>query len=212
MKIINDIINIWKREFKNKNFSSSAYITLIVLSIVLFLVTRYLVFNEAREGYFIKDPLLSLFNPIDVTWITFIIMYSAIPLTIITLIKSPKSILLAFQVYIVMIILRVTSMFLLPLNPPETIIILEDPFIAFFSTGMTFKKDLFFSGHTSTMFLMYLCVNNKLIKNLLLFFTIAVGVLVLVQHVHYTIDVFAAPFFTFVAFLIAKKFNKKLLG
>ncbi len=209
MRKLNEIINIWKKEFKNKNFKSSTFVTLIVISIVLFLVTRFLTYNEFREGFSIKDPILSLFNPIDVTWITFIIMYSAIPITIISSIKEPRTIILALQVYIVMISLRVVGMFLLPLNPPETIIILEDPFIAFFSTGMTFKKDLFFSGHTATMFLMYLCVNNKIVKSFLLLSTISIGVLVLVQHVHYTIDVFASPFFTYVAYLIAKKIHLK---
>lgn len=209
MNKIEEIISIWKNELKNKNFKSSTILTVIIISIVLFLVTKYLSYNELRDGFVIKDPILSLFNPIDVTWITFIIMYSAIPFTIISLLKDPRSLIFALQIYIFMISFRITGMFLLPLNPPETIIILQDPFIAFFSTGMTFTKDLFFSGHTATMFLMYLVVKNKIIKTILLICTISIGVLVLIQHVHYSIDVFASPFFTYVAYVIAKKINLK---
>lgn len=204
-------IKNWKNEFKNKNFRLSFLYTIIIISIVLFLVTQYLAYNELREGYTVKDPILSLFKPIDVTWITFIVMYSALPIGIISLINQPKQLILAMQTYIIMISLRVTSMFLLPLNPPQTIIILQDPFIAFFSTGKTFTKDLFFSGHTATMFLLYLCLTNQILKNLLLIFTILIGVLVLAQHVHYSIDVFAAPFFTYVAYLGAKKINEKYI-
>ncbi len=203
------IIKIWKSELKNKKFKLSFLLTLIIISIVLFLVTQYLAYNETREGYTLKDPILSLFKPIDVTWVTFIVMYSALPIGIISLLNQPKRLTLAMQTYIIMISMRVTSMFLLPLNPPQTILILQDPFIAFFSTGKTFTKDLFFSGHTATMFLIYLCVTNRIVKNILLVFTISIGVLVLVQHVHYTIDVFAAPFFTYVAYLGAKKINEK---
>jgi hypothetical protein len=209
MRRISEIIKIWKNDLQNKKFISYLVITLIMMLLVSILVPKYLIYNEMREGYTIKDPILSLFNPIDVTWITFIIMYSAIPLTLFALLKYPIKVVFAFNFYVILITLRVTCMFLLPLNPPSTILILQDPFIAFFSTGKTFTKDLFFSGHTATMFLMFLSVEQKVIKYILLLFTILIGVLVLVQHVHYTIDVFAAPFFTYIAYLTAKKIQNK---
>ncbi len=208
MKNFSITINNWKHELQNIKFRYSSIITISVLAIVLFLVTQFLAYNEQRFGFSFNDPILSLFKPIDVTWFTFIIMYGALPVTLIAISKYPKIFILAMQTYIVMITFRVFCMFMLPLNPPVDIIILEDPFIAFFSTGATFKKDLFFSGHTATMFLMYLCLNKGIIKNLMLVSTLLIGGLVLLQHVHYSIDVFAAPIFAYTSYRIAKKINE----
>lgn len=66
---------------------------------------------------------------------------------------------------------------------------LSDPRINHFYGNTFITKDLFFSRDTSTLFLRN--VLNKTINHLLLF----IAVLVLVQQIHYTIDVaFAFPF------------------
>jgi hypothetical protein len=51
---------------------------------------------------------------------------------------------------------------------------------------------LFFSGHTSTLFLMYFFQDTRIKKLFTLFSSVAVGILVLLQHIHYTIDVIIA--------------------
>jgi hypothetical protein len=51
---------------------------------------------------------------------------------------------------------------------------------------------------------MYLVIDTKWLKNFFLVATLCVGVMVLVQHVHYTIDVIAAPFFTYLAYRLGK--------
>ncbi len=207
MEKVSEFIDSWKKELKNKKFRLDILITILFLAMVLFCVTQFLGYNEQRFGFSFRDPILFMFKPIDVTWFTFIIMYGSIPITLIWLSKKPKMFFLGLQAYAIMLIFRVICMFLLPLNPPIDIITLTDPFVAFFSTGMTFKKDLFFSGHTATMFLMFLCLEKGLLKTLLLIGTLSIGLLVLMQHVHYSIDVFAAPFFAYVSFIIAKRIN-----
>jgi membrane-associated phospholipid phosphatase len=91
-------------------------------------------------------------------------------------------------------------MYLLPLEPPAKMIILNDPFVEFFGTGQTLTKDLFFSGHTATLFILFLVSEKKVYKTIFLISTVAVAVAVLLQHVHYTIDVFAAVFFTYACY------------
>jgi membrane-associated phospholipid phosphatase len=66
-------------------------------------------------------------------------------------------------------------------------------------------KDLFFSGHTSTVFLLFLCLPGKIDKKLALIVTMIVGSLLLVQHVHYTLDVLGALLFAWIAFWTARK-------
>jgi len=52
------------------------------------------------------------------------------------------------------------------------------------------------------MFVLFLAVKNKILKVIFLITTILVGLAVLVQHVHYTVDVVAAPFFSFASYKI----------
>jgi len=62
---------------------------------------------------------------------------------------------------------------------------------------------LFFSGHTATVFLLFLCLKKKQDKWLALGGSVLTGFLLLVQHVHYTIDVLAAPVFTYFIYISA---------
>lgn len=194
----------WKKSLSQKIFRMEFAFSLVILVIVLFCLSDFLQYVELRTGVVLNDPILKLFKPINITWFTFGLIYFSIILVIITLIKDPEQLLFAIQCYIMMILIRIIMMFLLPLNPPQNMIALNDPFVQFFGTGKTLTKDLFFSGHTATLFLFFLVVKKKIIKSVFLIFTVFIGISVLLQHVHYTIDVAAAPFFAYSSFRIIK--------
>lgn len=70
----------------------------------------------------------------------------------------------------------------------------------------TYQGNLFFSGHTGFPFLMALLFwNSNILRRIFLFATIVFGATVLFAHVHYSIDVFAAPFIVYGIFRIAAK-------
>jgi membrane-associated phospholipid phosphatase len=190
----------WKEFLKDKRNRIEVLITLILLSIVLTSLTNFLNYVEARKGAVLPDPILNLFNPIDLTWLTFALIYVSLVVAITTLSKNPKQLMFAIQLYTLMVLVRIVAMFLLPLEPPSTMIILNDPFVEFFGTGQTLTKDLFFSGHTATLFILFLVSEKKMIKTIFLISTIVVAISVILQHVHYTIDVFAAVFFTYACY------------
>lgn len=100
-------------------------------------------------------------------------------------------------------------MYLTPLEAPVTLIPLNDPFVQLFGNGNVLRNDLFFSGHTATLFLLYLVTSNKKIKMTFLVFTVLVGIAVILQHVHYTIDVATAPFFSYASFKIINNFKSR---
>jgi len=133
------------------------------------------------------------------------LIYISIVVGIATLAKDPTRLLFTIQLYILMVAVRILAMYLLPLDPPAKIIILKDPLVEFFGTGQTLTKDLFFSGHTATLFILFLTSEKKTIKQIFLISTILVAFSVLLQHVHYTIDVVAAPFFTYACYKLLKK-------
>ncbi len=71
-------------------------------------------------------------------------------------------------------------------------------------------NDLFFSGHTGLPFLMALLFwKNKRLKWFFLFCSAVAAIAVLLGHLHYTIDVFAAFFVTYGIFHIAQKLFAK---
>jgi PAP2 superfamily C-terminal len=101
------------------------------------------------------------------------------------------------------------AMYAVPFNPPTDMIPLDDPFVQFMGTGKMLTKDLFFSGHTATLFLLHLLMEKKIAKRIFLVLTFVIALSVILQHVHYFIDVFAAPFFTFGCFSIVKNIRGK---
>lgn len=210
MKSLNQIKETWKPKFYEKDFRTRLIISIILLAATLFWLARFLVVNESREGFSFNDPLLDLFNPIDVTWLTFLLMYPSIIIGVGALLFYPEKLLLTIQAYTLTIFFRLTTIYFLPIIAPGTIIPLTDPFIQYFGTGRTLYNDLFFSGHTSSMFLLFLSSQNKKLKTAFLISTILVGVCVLAQHVHYTIDVLVAPFFAYTCYRIAILLNNQL--
>jgi membrane-associated phospholipid phosphatase len=94
---------------------------------------------------------------------------------------------------------------LVPLDPPAGLIGLVDPIGNFFYGKSYVTKDLFFSGHTSTVFLLYLCLPGRKDRMIALAVTALVAFLLLVQHVHYTLDVLGALLFASIAFWLARK-------
>jgi membrane-associated phospholipid phosphatase len=149
--------------------------------------------------------VLALLVPRDLTWLTFSLIYLGLAFGVARLATDPRSLVVALQAYVVMVLFRIAAMWATPLEAPPGMIPLHDPLVRLFGPGKLLTKDLFFSGHTSTLFLLFLAVPGRRSKGLFLFCTAAVGVSVLVQHVHYTVDVLVAPLFAWASFRIAAR-------
>jgi hypothetical protein len=182
---------------------------MIALTVVMISFSQFINFIEQREGVVLSDPILKAFNPINLTWLTFLLIYLSLIIFIVTTFNKPDKLLIAFQAYGLMVIFRTIAMYLTPFEAPETLLPLNDPFVQLFGTGEIPTKDLFFSGHTGTLFLLFLLAENKPLKTFFLLSTLIVGTAVLLQHVHYSIDVFIAPFVAYGAYKIIKNLHSK---
>jgi len=200
----------WKSFLKDKKNLTEFIITAVIVTGVIIAFSHFLHFIEHRDGVILNDPILKIFNPIDLTWLTFALIYLSLIIFIITTFNKPDKLLIAFQAYGLMLIFRTIAMYLTPFEAPERILLLNDPFVQFFAKGDILTKDLFFSGHTGTLFLVFLLAENRTLKTIFLILTILVGSAVLLQHVHYTIDVFVAPFVAYGAYRIIKKLHIKI--
>lgn len=195
----------WTEAYKLKNIQLRLLVSVLFLAAALYLYSSFLSFVEAREGFTFNDPVLNLFKPVDLTWLIFTAIYLSLLTGIIILIRNPVRLILAIQVYTVLILVRMAAMYTVPFNPPVSMIPLNDPFVQFFGTGKLLTKDLFFSGHTSTLFMLFLVVDKKPVKQIFFLLAVIVAVCVILQHVHYFIDVFAAPFFTYGCYILVKR-------
>ncbi len=78
-------------------------------------------------------------------------------------------------------------------------------------TGLYFANDLFFSGHVAVPFLGFLLYHeSRSMKYLFLLSSIIMGIIVLLMHQHYSIDVFAAFFITYGSYKIGNFLFKKI--
>jgi len=89
--------------------------------------------------------------------------------------------------------------------PDQNLTSISNSFFSVFTSG----SDLFFSSHTGLPFLMALIFwENKYVRWFCLLASFFFGAIVLMAHLHYSIDVAAAFFITYTIFHLAKKWFK----
>jgi hypothetical protein len=206
-----DLKENWRKFWKKGVNKVQLPVTVVVLFLTLHFFAQLLNFVEQRQGVILDDPVLNLFNPVRLDWLIFSLIYLSILTGLLFLLKYPKYFLIAIQSYILMDLFRMLSMYVTPLDPPLGTLDLQDPLIFVVGTGTVITKDLFFSGHTSTMFLLSLTAINKKLKVFFLISTFLVGFLVILQKAHYAIDVIVAPFYAYCSYKIIYYIQKKLM-
>lgn len=195
----------WREALGDRRFAVEGALTLAGLLAALASLARFLSWVEARPGVVLPDPLLALLRPRDLTWLTFGLIYAGIIAGIVLLARHPRRLVGGMQAYALMVVLRMAAMWLAPLEAPPGMIALQDPLVERIGTGHLLTKDLFFSGHVSTMFLLFLVAPGRAARALFLACTAGVAACVLVQHVHYAVDVLAAPFFAYASSALVRR-------
>ena len=201
----------WKEALTNNWFKVHLFAGF--LGIVAFAVSLPYFFNTillSKPGIALADPILLFFTPKDWSLEIFIILYCCAAISIIINISNPKTVLLATQVYVVVNFMRMISLYLFTLEAPTGIIPLNDPFLTHVAYGQpVYVKDLFFSGHIATLFLLYLIEKKQFFKWVLLMSTSIVALLLAWQRVHYSVDMVAALLITWAVFRFFCWFDQK---
>lgn len=197
----------WRNAWSNRKFRRITIAGSVILLGILIFFPFFFAMIELREGTLLNDRLLLLIPPNDVSIATFTVIWSMTLLLWVRCVQDPWIFVLFLFCFVILCISRMLTILIIPLNPPVGLIPLKDPLSSIFygGTDKFIQKDLFYSGHTSIQFLMFLTLKRKTDKILAFFSTLAIGTLVLVQHVHYTVDVIAAFVFTYIIYRIGKK-------
>jgi hypothetical protein len=194
----------WKEAWQNNSLRKKVIIGLIILIVILIYFPIFFQAIEKRNGFTMNDWLVEKLPAVNLSIIIFFIIWSTTLLTIVRFFQHPEIFVLFLYSFIFLSVSRFITISLVPLNPPQGLIPLIDPVTNSFYGKTFITKDLFYSGHTSSQFLMFLCLQKKSDKIITLWSTAIVGILVLFQHVHYTLDILAAPLFAYLVYRLAK--------
>jgi hypothetical protein len=193
--------NDYRKYFGDKKFVWSVFLTFIFLAAALIInfyagtyatvtasnpVTDIILSNTRAydlDGIFVYGTILLIF------FIVFLCLY------------RPERIPFVGKSVALFMVIRSAFVTMTHLGPfPSQIVIHSD-----LLSKLSFGGDLFFSGHTGVPFLMALIFwQNKKLRYLFVCVSVFFGVVVLLAHLHYTIDVMSAFFITYTIFHICE--------
>ena len=193
----------WIEALSVKGFFTKLIFVIEFGLVLLIFLRYYFQYLEARNGTVLKDWLLDRLPPENFSWHIFGLLYLTISIGFFYLFTKPFILLRALETAAIVYSIRVVTLYLVKLDPPAGIIPLIDPIAKYFGFGGTLiSKDLFFSGHTTSILILFLAVKIPWLKMYFLIALIAIVVMLLWQHVHYSVDILGALFFTIPAWKI----------
>ncbi len=204
---VHRIKNAYLSHFKNKEFISSfllSFLFLVISLFVSFFASNYALDKASNP---VTDIILSNTRVYDVDWA---FIYGILIFWICTglvLLNEPKRLPFTLKSLALFIIIRSAFITLTHIAVfPTHEIIPTTGFMSYFITA----DDLFFSGHTGLPFLMALIFwDEKVLRYLFIASSVFFGVVVLLGHYHYSIDVAAAFFITYTIYKISERFFPK---
>jgi PAP2 superfamily C-terminal len=176
----------------------------VILAAIIYSLPFFFAHIQKRKGAVLNDWLLARIPPHDVSVFIFGLIGAMALLIIIRAVKDPSIYITYCWTMIFVYLVRFVTLSLVALDPPPGLMPLIDPINSFFAGTIVITKDLFFSGHTATMVMIYLCLEKPTDKRIALIAAIAVACLLLVQHIHYTIDVLAAPVVVYACYRLTR--------
>lgn len=196
----------WAQTCTTPRSRNTWLLSLLFLVGVLAGLAYILVYAEQRTGIVIETNWLSFVRPVDLSVFIFWGTYGFALLGVFAAFRNPVTALRLVQAYALLSLLRCFTLLFVPLAAHPEIIPLDDFFLRnTFYAGRPNLNDLFFSGHTATLVLFALLLPGK--KWGLLFGAVActIGVMLILQRVHYISDVAAAPLFALLAWRLTRQ-------
>lgn len=200
------------QKFFVKERVQSLFVGIIFFIISLIIQSFANSYVSALKGVPVNDVFLDNLPTVD---LDFIIIQGALIMTILLIylfLVKPKYIIFGLKSLAIFIIVRSFLITLTHLGTNPSQLLLDQNSFGFplYNILYNTNNDYFFSGHTGLPFLMALVFwPEKKWRYAFIFVSIISGTSVLLAHIHYSIDVFAAPFITYSIFSIARKIFPK---
>lgn len=198
----------WKKEIReHRNLILISFVLIIIALILDYSAGYYVTYKAQVED--VPDLLLKYIPPINLNflfvygWLFVLAVFVLYPLFF----EVKKFHVVIFQSSF-LIVLRSFFIILTHLQTPITAVGGQFPKVL---SVLKFYNDQFFSGHVALAFLgFWIFWENKRLRYFFLISSIVMGIVVLVMHQHYSIDVFAAYFIVYGSYNIGEWLMKKL--
>ncbi len=204
-----ELKNKYRFHFGEKDFLVSFFISLFLITGSFFVNYYAGIYATESASNSVTDIILNNIPIFNVNWIFIygpLLLWGFVAFLIL---KEPKRIPFILKSLALFVLIRSLFITLTHIGPfPDQMSFVAN--VPNILQNFMFGGDLFFSGHTGSPFLMALVFWRDI--RLRLFFiatTILFGVVVLMAHLHYSIDVLSAVFITYTIFHIAKYVFRK---
>jgi hypothetical protein len=167
----------------------------LVMAVSFYAASGYYV--SERNYSAVSDLVLNNIGPYDLSFVfTYLFALVVVVFLVYSFVYIPKKFHSITAMLGLFVIVRSIFMLLTHIGVPADAIKVSAPGPLSF---LTFTNDLFFSGHTGLPFLGFLIFRkySKSVGYFMLVSSIILASTVLLMHIHYTIDVFAAFFITY---------------
>jgi membrane-associated phospholipid phosphatase len=194
------------KDFFTKERVRSLCVALVLLALALTFQYYASAYSTRNANRFVGDIFL---DNLPVVNMNGVIIEGALLLIVISMVLvlcKPKYLLFTLKAVAIFIAIRAFFVAVTHLGIyPDQIVPDSNGFLDRIYLALNLQAGYFFSAHTGLPFLLALIFWDKRFWRIFYFIVSAImGISVLLAHVHYSIDVFAAPFMTYSIFKLAE--------
>lgn len=201
-----EFLRKYKLQLSNKDFLRSLFLAFLFLSASLVANFYAGLYAAEKASNYVTDLVLSNTRAFDVDGIFVYGFMSFLIFIVFLCAVEPKRIPFTIKSIALFVFIRSVFISLTHIGPFPTSAIIDSSVAG----DLTFGADLFFSSHTGLPFLMALVFwDNAYLRAFFITTAAFFGLVVLLGHLHYSIDVLAAFFITYSIYRIAEIVFKK---
>jgi hypothetical protein len=199
------MIEIWRSALRIPAFRNHAIFWLAIMITLGCVIPPFFDYLQNRPGCVVLyDPLLVMIPSMDLSIPIFVMIYGTLFYILLMALRNPTVFSTYIASYSVMMAIRIVMLWLTPFEQPDGLVPLTDPISFQLYGNKVVTHDLFFSGHTATSFLIFWTLTGRKERLTMLVLTICLAIMLLIQHIHYSIDVAVAFPVSYTAYKLGK--------
>lgn len=206
MTFLSKFFHHWLVLLKDRAYRISLFVGLLVTE-AAYLINNFIsVYKDEKVLASVGDLILDRIPTYNMEFFyTWVMLGLSVFLFFYIIFYKPEIFPFTLKTFGLLIIVRSLFISLTSIGPPDGFYYENALIGGYRFTDFMFRNDLFFSGHTAFPFLGFLLLKDSRMKWIFLFGSLLMGLTVLLMHIHYSIDVFAAFFITYGTYRVSDR-------